>query len=118
MTNAPPVPWWSLQKAIRQARLTQVKLAERSGLSKTYIGYLASGERRPNADLIALLAGALDVTVEELSEGVCLTTSPAEMLNEIDDLVEVLDSRIKKANVELSKIKAQREELEQLQVSA
>lgn len=118
MTNAPPVPWWSLQKAIRHAHLTQVELAKRSGLSKTYIGYLASGERRPNADLIERLATALEVTTKELSEGVCLTTSPTEMLDEIDGLVEVLSTRIQDVSAELSKIKAKRDQLEQLKASA
>lgn len=114
MTNAPPLPWWSLQKAVRQAGLNYTKLAELAGISRQYVGYLASGERRPTVEIITLLAGALEISPDELGEGVCLTTSPEEMLAEIDGLVEVLDKRIESATTAIEQIKAKRAYLQQL----
>ena len=114
MTNAPPMPWWSFQKAVRQAGLNYTKVAARTGLSRQLISYFASGERRPSADHIKLLAELLNVSVEDLSVDVALATSPEEMLNEIDGLVKTLDQRIETATTAIQAIKNKRAQLEQL----
>lgn len=114
MTNAPPLPWWSLQKAVRQAGLNYTKVAARTGLSRQLISYFASGERRPSADHIKTLSDVLHVSVEDLSVDVALATSPEEMLDEIDGLVKTLDQRIETATTEIQKIKKRRAQLVQL----
>lgn len=56
---------------IRQARkLSQENLAERAGIHRTQISLLESGRRQPLLETVVRLAGALDVPVETLFEGI------------------------------------------------
>jgi transcriptional regulator with XRE-family HTH domain len=56
---------------IRQARkLSQENLAERAGIHRTQISMLESGRRQPLLETVVRLAGALDVPVETLFEGI------------------------------------------------
>ena len=58
-------------KAIRSERgLTQEKLAELSGLHRTYVGAVERGERNISLKNIHALAVALDVSLSELLTGV------------------------------------------------
>lgn len=114
MTNAPPHPWCSLQKAVKTADLNYTKLGELAGISRQYISHLANGRRRPSVNIVSLLANALNVPVEQLSVDVSLATSPQEMLDEIDGLVNVLSIRLKDATHAFEEIKAKRDNLQQL----
>jgi transcriptional regulator with XRE-family HTH domain len=61
---------------IRQARrLSQEALAERAGIHRTQISLLESGQRQPLLGTLLRLAGALEVPVTMLIEGItfCLT---------------------------------------------
>ena len=54
----------------REARgFSQEKLAERADLDRTYISDIERGGRNPSIRSIAAIAGALDLTVAELTEG-------------------------------------------------
>jgi transcriptional regulator with XRE-family HTH domain len=61
---------------IRQARkLSQETLAARAGIHRTQISLLEGGRRQPLYETLARLAGALDVPVETLFEGVLWETA-------------------------------------------
>ncbi len=55
-----------LQKLRREKGLTQEKLAEKVGVSTTWIGYLETGYRRPNLKLVYKIARTLGVNVKDL----------------------------------------------------
>lgn len=56
---------------IRQARkLSQENLAEGAGIHRTQISLLEGGRRQPLLETLVRLAGALDVPVEALLEGI------------------------------------------------
>jgi transcriptional regulator with XRE-family HTH domain len=56
---------------IRQARkLSQEALAERAGIHRTQLSFLENGRRQPLMETLSRLAGALDVPVSMLTEGI------------------------------------------------
>lgn len=54
----------------RYRDLTQQQVADRAGISKSYLSQLESGKRRGTPDVLARLAGALDVALDDLIDGV------------------------------------------------
>ncbi|HEX4304977.1 MAG TPA: helix-turn-helix transcriptional regulator [Solirubrobacterales bacterium] len=63
---------------IRQARkLSQENLAERAEIHRTQISLLEGGRRQPMLETVVRLAGALDVPVEALFEGILWEPSAA-----------------------------------------
>jgi transcriptional regulator with XRE-family HTH domain len=62
---------------IRQARkLSQESLAERAGIHRTQISLFETGQRQPLLETVIRLAGALEVTVETLLEGITWNPGP------------------------------------------
>lgn len=119
MTNAPPHPWPSLQRAARDARISYAKLAELVGISSQSVTAYARGTRNPSEETIAAIAEALNVPYDELRADVPFATTPQDMLDEIDGLVTVLAHRMEKAATAFREIQARRAQLEALaQVSA
>jgi transcriptional regulator with XRE-family HTH domain len=56
---------------IRQARkLSQENLADRAGIHRTQISLLEGGRRQPLLETLVRLAGALDVPIDALFEGI------------------------------------------------
>ncbi|MDR1219191.1 MAG: helix-turn-helix transcriptional regulator [Treponema sp.] len=55
-----------LQEARKNKGISQEKLAELSGLHRTYISDLERGLRNPTLSTIVTLANALEMTVSEL----------------------------------------------------
>jgi transcriptional regulator with XRE-family HTH domain len=56
---------------IRQARkLSQENLADRAGIHRTQISLLEGGRRQPLLETLVRLAGALDVPIDVLFEGI------------------------------------------------
>lgn len=55
-----------IQKLRQQKNYTQEKLAERVGVSVTWIGYIETGYRRPNLAMLSKVANALGVKVKDL----------------------------------------------------
>lgn len=56
---------------IRQARkLSQESLAEQAAVHRTQITLIENGRRQPGVETVARLAGALEVSVETLYEGI------------------------------------------------
>lgn len=54
-------------KELREARgLSQLKLAEISGVSQSFINYLEAGTKQPTLKTLEKLAPALGVTIGEL----------------------------------------------------
>ncbi len=53
-----------IQKIRQQKGVTQEQLAEKIGVSTTWIGYIETGYRRPNLKMIYKIAGALGVKVK------------------------------------------------------
>lgn len=54
-----------IQKIRKEKEWTQEKLAERIGVSTTFIGYVETGQRIPNLKMIYKIANALGVKVKE-----------------------------------------------------
>jgi transcriptional regulator with XRE-family HTH domain len=56
---------------VRQARkLSQENLADSAGIHRTQISLLEGGRRQPMLETLVRLAGALDVPIETLLEGI------------------------------------------------
>lgn len=60
----------NLVRCRRAARISQEELAFRASLHHTQIGALERGESHPRIDTVAKLAGALDVSLGDLLEGI------------------------------------------------
>src|SRR5262249_43844932 len=71
----PQEPLWRevLGQRLRVLRLdrdeTLAQTAERAGISPQYLSEVERGRKEPSSEMIAALAGALDVTVAELMAG-------------------------------------------------
>jgi len=50
----------------KERRLSQVELAAKVGIDRSYMGFLERGERNPSLEVIAKIAEALKVTPDEL----------------------------------------------------
>jgi len=55
-----------IQKIRQEKDLTQEKLAEKVGVSTTWIGYIETGYRRPNLKMIYKIARALGINVKDI----------------------------------------------------
>lgn len=55
-----------IQKIRKEKELTQEGLAEKIGVSTTWIGYIETGYRRPNLKMIYKIARALGVNVKDI----------------------------------------------------
>lgn len=55
-----------IQKLRQEREYTQEKLAEKVGVSTTWIGYIETGYRRPNLAMLSKIANALRVKVNDL----------------------------------------------------
>jgi transcriptional regulator with XRE-family HTH domain len=55
---------------LKKAGLTQEDLAARSEIHRTQAGKLVNGEQVPRLDTVVRLAGALGVSVADLTEGI------------------------------------------------
>ncbi|MGQ9498368.1 MAG: helix-turn-helix domain-containing protein [Desulfotomaculales bacterium] len=61
-------------RRLRKRRgISQEELADRAGLHRTYIGSVERGERNISLENIVAIARALDVSLAELVEGICLS---------------------------------------------
>ncbi|MBI4039138.1 helix-turn-helix transcriptional regulator [Candidatus Daviesbacteria bacterium] len=55
-----------IHKIRKEKGFTQEKLAEKMGVSTTWIGYIETGYRVPNLKMIYKIARALDVKVKDI----------------------------------------------------
>lgn len=55
-----------IQKIRQEQGFTQEKLAEKVGVSTTWMGYIETGYRRPNLKMVYKIAHALGVNVKDL----------------------------------------------------
>lgn len=55
-----------IQRIRKERSLTQEKLAEKVGVSTTWIGYIETGYRRPNLKMVYKIANALGVKVRDI----------------------------------------------------
>jgi transcriptional regulator with XRE-family HTH domain len=55
-----------LQKIRKDKGLTQEQLAEKVGVSTTWIGYIETGFKRPNLKFIYKIANVLEVKVKDI----------------------------------------------------
>jgi transcriptional regulator with XRE-family HTH domain len=60
----------NLLRCRRRATLSQEQLAELAGLHRTEIGMLESGARVPRLDTLVKLVGSLEVSADELLDGI------------------------------------------------
>lgn len=69
----------NLVLARREAGISQEELGWMASLHRTQIGILERGVRLPRIDTLAKLAGALDVPVERLMEGIVWRPGSAQV---------------------------------------
>jgi transcriptional regulator with XRE-family HTH domain len=70
-----------LQKLRRMRNLTQVELAQKTGLSASFISSLERGVDAPSFDSLEAIAFALDVPVRELFNFESVTNEPVSTEN-------------------------------------
>lgn len=58
-----------IRKKRRAKSMTQEALAEKVGVTSAYIGMIERGERAPSLEFFVMLTNALDVTADELLNG-------------------------------------------------
>jgi transcriptional regulator with XRE-family HTH domain len=64
---------------VRQARrLSQESLAERAGIHRTQVSLFETGQRQPMLETLIRLAGALEVPVSTLVEGISFRAGSGE----------------------------------------
>lgn len=56
----------TIRKIRKQKGLTQEQLAEKIGVSTTWIGYIETGYRRPNLKMVYKIARVLDVRIRDI----------------------------------------------------
>lgn len=66
----------------KRAHLSQEGLAARAGLHRTEIGVLERGKRLARIDTLVKLAGALDISVEHLLEGIAWSPTVPQQAGE------------------------------------
>ncbi len=55
-----------IQKIRQEKSITQEQLAEKVGVSTTWIGYIETGYKRPNLKMIYKIARALGIKVKDI----------------------------------------------------
>lgn len=55
-----------ISRVRREKDMTQEQLAEKVGVSTTWIGYIETGYRRPNLKMIYRIARALNIKVKDI----------------------------------------------------
>lgn len=66
----------NLRRARKRARISQEALGRGAGLHRTEIGFLEQGQRRPRIDTLVKLASSLEVSVDELLDGIDWVLGP------------------------------------------
>lgn len=66
MVNIKKVLGLNIRRKRREINISQEKLAERSGLHRTYVGAIERGERNVSLENMQRIAKALDLQVSEL----------------------------------------------------
>ena len=56
----------NIRKLRRKVKITQEQLADKTGLSTTYIGYIEIGQRKPSLKVLNKIASVLKVKVKDL----------------------------------------------------
>ena len=69
----------NLVRCRKRAGLSQEELAFRASIHRTQVGILERGGRCPRIDTLAKLAGALDVSVDELLDGIVWRPGSAQL---------------------------------------
>jgi len=69
----------NLVRCRKRAGLSQEELGFRASLHRTQVGILERGARSPRIDTLVKLAGALDVSVDELLDGIAWRPGSARL---------------------------------------
>ncbi|MGB9791148.1 MAG: helix-turn-helix domain-containing protein [Thermacetogeniaceae bacterium] len=88
MQNIQKIVGENIRLLRRSKKMSQEKLAEMTGVSGSYIGYLERGERTPSLDLLAKIADALGVELVTL-----LTPSDDAANQELKKLIAFLSDK-------------------------
>lgn len=95
-TSPEPIPWRSLRHYRKNvADISVTELADRAGLSKSYVEHLEAGRRNPRPQTVTRLAEALGTTAEKLRADLAENPTAEAQLAELTQEVEVLAERIK-----------------------
>lgn len=58
-----------IQELRTRRSMSQVELAERSGLSVTHVSYVENAKKKPGLEVLVCMASALDTTADDLLAG-------------------------------------------------
>lgn len=78
-----PVPLWRelVGDCLRDERRTQgrrlVDVADRAGVSMQYLSEIERGRKEPSSEVLAAVAGALDLTIHDLAAHVASRANPS-----------------------------------------
>ncbi|MCL2392724.1 MAG: helix-turn-helix domain-containing protein [Oscillospiraceae bacterium] len=86
-----------------RAKITQMRLAEKSGVHHTYIGQLERGEKNATLETIEKVARALNLSLETLFEAIVDGNVDNTVSREIYDLVNAQPEKEQLALLELVK---------------
>ena len=65
----------------RELKITQEQLAERVGVSCSFIGHIERAEKKPSVETVVALCDSLDITADYLLRGQKVRCEPAAMLS-------------------------------------
>ena len=78
----------NLEQVRKRKRLSQCELADRLGVSKSYISHLECGRRQMGLDLLRKYAGVMSMKPEEILNALELTQHAAELAVQVSRVVK------------------------------
>lgn len=95
---SPPKPWQALRRHLALKSLSARDLADRSGLSKSFIEHLIAGRRNPSDRTVKQLADVLEVSIDALCPDLAAQsgdpTALLQIQQELGDMKERVDRLI------------------------
>lgn len=86
----------AIRKQRKALRLTLKELAARAGTTEAAISHIERGIRRPSAEMLARLAGALDASTDDLLMGVVVETKKSQHIARVVNAMEAFPSSVQK----------------------
>lgn len=91
---SPPKPWQALRHHLALKSLSARDLADRSGLSKSFIEHLIAGRRNPSDRTVKRLADALEVSIDVLRPALAARPGDPATLLQIQQELGAMKERV------------------------
>jgi len=72
----------------REMEITQEQVAERAGVSTSFIGHIERGEKVASVETLAALSAALDMDLNYMILGVCRSNENKTIIEEIEAILD------------------------------